>query len=108
MAVTIPLRNDIPDYDLQVELDGQTYGIEMHWNFRSLQWAMSLFDAEGVAVALNIGVVVDFPLARRVQRSEMPPGVFIAVDTTGQNTDPGFSDLGTRVQLLYMSPGEFV
>lgn len=106
MAVTIPLSNDVPDYALQVELDGQTYGLELHWNFRSEQWAISLFTSEGDAIALNIGVVVDFPLGRRIQRTEMPPGVLMAVDTAGGHAAPAFGDLGTRVQLLYFPLSE--
>lgn len=106
MAVTIPLRNDVPDYDFQVELDGQTYGIRMLWNFRSEQWTLSLFNSLGEPLALNVGFVVDFPLARRIQTEGMPPGVFIAKDTSGQHREPAFADLGGRVQLVYLSASE--
>lgn len=108
MAVTIPLRNDVPVQSLQVELDGRTYGLEVRWNFRAGQWALSIFDAENVTLVANVGITVDYPLGRRVQKDGMPPGVFIAKDTSGEHREAEFADLGQRVQLLYLSRNEIL
>lgn len=106
MAVTLPLRSDLPHFDFQCELDGSTYGFEFWWNSRSETWTMSIFDAEGVALVRGVRVVVGFPLASRSRDSGVPPGTFLAFDTSGKSEDPGLEDLGKRVLLLYFSPGE--
>lgn len=103
MALVLPLRNDVPVFDFQIELDGQTYGLEFRWNFRSEAWALSLFDVDEQPIALNLGVVADFPIGRRLQSDRMPAGVLVFKDTTGRGLAPGFADLGTRVQLVYLA-----
>lgn len=107
-AFTIPLRNDMPVAEFQVELDGQTFTIEQRWNFRSEQWTFSLADALGVPIFEGVGGVVDFPLGRRVQDERMPPGFLMLKDTAGQHREATFQDLGLRVQLIYMTRDELV
>ena len=104
--LVIPLVNNVPHYSLQVELDGATYGLELQWNFREEAWYASLSDAEGEPIAAGVRLVVGFPLFGRCKDSRMPPGVFQAQDTTGGSEDPGFTDLGARVQLYYFVEGE--
>lgn len=99
--VTIPLRSDIPQYDFQVELDGQTYGLNFFWNDRSEAWFMGVSDADGPIVD-GVRVVVGFPLGRRCRDARMPPGTFQAQDTTGAHQDPGLNDLGSRTQIYYI------
>ena len=106
MSLTIPLRNDLPRYNFQIELDGTTFGLEMAWNFRGEYWSMSIFDADGVALLYGVRLVVDFLLASRFRDSRLPAGNFQAMDTSGEQRDPGFNDLGSRVLLLYFAAGE--
>ena len=106
MSVTIPLRNDLVDFDFQVELDGQTYGFRFLWNFREEKWFGSIFDADGQPIVEGVKAVVDWPWLRRYQDSRMPPGVLQFMDTTGEQADPGLEDLGSRTLLLYFAEGE--
>lgn len=112
MPLEIPLRSDLPLFDLQVTLEDRTYTLEFRWNTRERDWYMNLLTEEGDDIILGIKVVVDFPLGRRSRHPLRPPGAFIAVDTTGQKLDPQFDelrqvgDLGDRVSLLYFTGAE--
>lgn len=106
--VIIPLVNDRPHYTMQVELDGGTFTLELQWNFREEAWYLSLGDSEADPIVAGVKLVVGFPLLTRCKDSRMPRGFFQAQDTTGKNEDPGFADLGARVQLYYFSEGELI
>ncbi len=106
-AFTVPLRNDLPHYEFQVELDNATYGLELRWNFLSEAWFMSIYTSDDILVVADIRIVVDWPLGGRYADARMPPGRLIALDTTGEHQDPGLADLGTRTQLLYFTRDEF-
>lgn len=104
--VVIPLVHDRPHYTQQVELDGSTFGLELQWNFREEAWYLSLADSEGQVIVAGVKLVVGFPLMTRSKDARMPRGLFQAQDTTGGSADPGFADLGARVQLYYFAAGE--
>jgi hypothetical protein len=112
MADIIPIVRDVDDashFDLQAQLDGVTYTLEFRWNDRLGAWFMNVLDAEGVeAHMVGVRVVADYFFPRHlVDRS--PPGLFLALDTgaaMGFGEDPGFDDLGSRVQLWYIPEAE--
>lgn len=106
MSLTIPLRSDLEDYDLQVSLDGVLFTLRFRWNRRDLYWYMDVGDEDGNPILASIKVVIDFPLGARSRNSLMPGGILLAVDTSTQRLDPGLSDLGTRVVLLYFEVAE--
>lgn len=97
----IPLRNDLPHFSLRVQLDASVYGMEFVWNFRANAWFFSLFDAAGEPIFEGQRLVVDFPLGSRLKDARLPKGILVVTDTTGKQQDPGFEDLGSRVQLSY-------
>jgi hypothetical protein len=101
-TVTLPCQSDLPHFVFQCDLDGQTYGFEFEWNERVSAWFGSLLDVAGNPLISGVRIVTAFPLfnARSVSAT-LPPGKFMAVDTSGQDRDPGLSDLGVRVQILY-------
>ncbi len=104
MSLTIPLVNDRQHFDFQIELEGQTYTLELLWNTRALAWFVSFLTAEGLPIALNLRMSVDILLGKRIRG--MPPGAFQLVDTTGARQDPGLGDLGARAQLYYFTAAE--
>ena len=112
MAVTIPIVRDADDashFDMQAVLDGVTYTLEFRWNVRLGAWFMNVLDADGEeARLLGLRLVADYPLAANIA-DRTPPGVFLALDTgaaVGSGEDPGFDDLGSRVQLMYIPKAE--
>jgi hypothetical protein len=105
MSVTIPVRNDFPDYEFEVDLDGRTFGLRFRYNVRDGFWYADLRDADGAALALGRRVVLDTPMFR-FGGAAFPPGMLIANSTTNDKSPPGPADFGTRVRLLYFSESE--
>lgn len=106
MPVTLPVLVDTPYFDVEAQLDGVLYAFTFRWNARDGQWTFDLADSDRDPIASGIAVVVDFPLARRCADARMPPGAFFAVDTTNSQTDPGETDLGRRVVVIYYTAAE--
>lgn len=106
MPVTVPTRTDLPYYDLQIALDSVTYTLNFRWNVRLGAWFMGVLDLEGINwILAPARVVVDIPLFQWIT-GRMPPGAFVAIDTTGSGIDPGLNELGSRVQLVYYARSE--
>lgn len=98
-------NNGASDYRLQVDLDGQTYGLAFRWNERINAWFMEISDVNDTPLVSGVRVVVGFPLANRSTNPAMFPGMLTATDTAGGSADPGLADLGARVQLYYLAVG---
>lgn len=103
--VQLPLRSDAPFFDFSVELDGVSYGFAFAWNTRSQQWTVQLLTAEEDPVAVS-PLVIDLPLFFRSRDARKPPGLLLAVDTSGEGADPGLHDLGSRVVVIYFERSE--
>jgi hypothetical protein len=106
MAYTIPCSPELTHYDMQVPLDGTVYTMEFRWNTRSQAWFMHVCTEQGEHIISSVRVVIDAPLGVRSLDARKPKGVFFAVDTSGSRRDPGITDLGDRVQLIYFSAAE--
>jgi hypothetical protein len=97
----IPTRTDLESYTERVELDSVMFELTLTWNTREEVWMLSIADADGVALASGVKVVVDYPLFRSVSNADMPAGTMMALDTSGAGLDPGLNELGERVLLMY-------
>lgn len=106
MSVVIPLSSDTDHFSFTVELDGTTYGFEWLWSYRDSAWYFSIDDANGNRLLSHRKAVVSFPLLSRFQIAALPKGTLMLQDTSRQLADPGLTDLGNRVLLVYFSPGE--
>ncbi len=109
MAIQIPIPTPVPPHvSVEVTLDGVAYEVRLRWNERGERWFFSLFDAEGQSLAPGRALVLDFPLLGRFlrNRSRLPAGQFVAVDTADSGEEAGLDELGTRVQLLYVPASE--
>lgn len=106
MAVTLPLRSDLPHFDVQVTLDELTYTLEFRWNGRDSAWYMDVRDENGEPIQNGVKVVVDMPLGKRTRNQDFPKGYFFAVDSSGEQLDPGLEDLGDRVQIYYFEESD--
>jgi hypothetical protein len=97
----ISTRTDTEYYSKRVELDGVIYELTFAWNTREEVWMLSVADADGVALASGVKVVVDYQLFQSVSNADMPAGTMMALDTSGAGLDPGLKELGERVLLMY-------
>ena len=101
-TVVIPTSTTSQFYKQQTTLDGQNYTLKFKWNAREEAWYLDILTDAEVAITYGIKIVTDFPLGRRNPDPLMPPGLLIAIDTSGTETPPAIDDFGTRVQLIYI------
>ena len=112
MPSVIPLRPDLPHFDLDAELEGVSYTLEFYWNTRESCWYLHILDDNREHILSSIKAVVDQPLGFRYKLPKMPRGCLLLTDTSGEQRDPAWSaetqrsDLGDRVQLLYFASAE--
>lgn len=100
----LPCQSTLPHFQFQCELDSTTYQFEFRWNERTSDWFMSMYDVLGNLLLGEQRVAATNVLAwRKHYDPAMPPGTLICYDTAGNDEDPGFSDLGQRVQIVYYS-----
>lgn len=102
----IPLRSDLPFFDVQVPLDGVTYTLEFRWNVRAAAWFMTVLDEQAETVLMAGLKLVLGAFIGLEQTGRQPPGVFLMLDTSGTNVDPGVDDLGDRVRLEYLTAAD--
>lgn len=106
MSVLLPVRQEGPHFRFFSELEGVSYSFEFRWNEREEAWFLTLGDGEGVPLVAGLRVVVDFDLLSYARGERVPSGYLFALDTQGEHIDPGFEDLGRRVQMHYFTADE--
>lgn len=97
---------DVSSYVQRTTLDGVEYVLRFDWNDREGRWYMTLADRDGEPIANGVKVVCGWPLLRRSADARAPAGMLMAVDQSGQGLDPGLSELGGRVPLVYFDAAE--
>ena len=107
MAVLeIPTRSDIESYSFTIDLEQVTYGFAFHYNARMGVWLFDISSADGTILYSGIPIYVNqIPLARFVNPL-LPHGNILFIDTSGAELNPGESDLGTRVLMIYVDSTE--
>lgn len=107
MAVQIiPTSQQESNYTQVTGLDGRDYVLELRWNQRQGRWYLKISTADDGTIQGPVAVVADWPLVYPGKDLPLPPGCLMAVDTTGQGRDPGLTELGGRVVLVYLDAEE--
>lgn len=99
--LTMPVRTDLPCYQFQVALETVIYTLDFEWNERGQFWTMHISDENEVPMFQGIRLITGVPFLDKYYNTLRPPGDFYCFDTSGSGVDPGISDLGTRVLLIY-------
>lgn len=105
MIVEIPIRSDLDWYSLTAALDGADYRLAIWWNTRDERWYLSVSESDGTLIVAGVPMVVDYPLLDRFAHEDLPTGVLMALDTSGEGAEAGQEDLGDRVRLIYVPEG---
>lgn len=103
MAYAIPFEANEPRYQFRTVLSGSTYTFDVHWNERDGAWYFDLLTEDEVMIIAGVKIVLGMAIGRRSADPAYPIGLFRVVDTSGQNLDATFYDLGTRVQVLWLT-----
>lgn len=101
MSRRIPFRVSDNNYTLVIPVDNVPILFEVHWNSQEDNnvggWYMSLYEQNQTPIATGIKIVLGVNLGRRSTHPFFRSYLLRAFDTSGQNKDPGFDDLGNRV-----------
>ncbi len=107
MAVEIPIQAGEYAFDERVILEGVEYVFSFQWNARASAWFMTIRDADDVQIVGSVPIRVDTSMTEHLRNlAGMPPGSFVAIDTTDSGVDPGEDELGERVRLIYLTAAE--
>lgn len=106
--VLLPVEPGLARYTFQCELDKVSFNFAFEWNDRDSGWYMSINDVNGVPLLSGRRVVLNYPLINLYRDTALPLGNIMAFDSTGSDTEPGYSDLGDRVYLAYTPYAELV
>lgn len=98
--ITLPTSN--PSFFFTTVLDGVHYGFDFNWNDRDQAWYFDVSDGAGNLIQAGIKLVLGAYLGRAMRVPPFSTGVFVAVDTSGEQKDAGIDDLGARIQLYYI------
>jgi len=104
MPVTIPFLPSDTNYRLAVPINDFQLMFDVRWNSRDEAFYLDIYEPDDTVVALNVKVIVGVPLARWSKHEFFDTHVLTAVDTSNEGRDPGYDDLGTRVQLVVQTP----
>lgn len=103
LVFTAPLDKN---FSQVTTLSGQDFVLTFQWNSREGAWYLDVADQDEVPIVTSRKITVEFPIVTRCKDPRRPLGILMAIDRSGKQQDPGFDDLGQRVQLIYIEPGD--
>lgn len=103
---SIPIHKIFSDFSQTIELDGEIFQFRYKWNTRGEFWALDIYTSEGVSVLLGAKLVINSELITDYADSRLPKGALIPTDVTQTLSRIGRSDLGDKVQFLYLTKEE--
>ncbi len=100
MAISLPFLVSDNNYTLVCPIDDEAIEFDVRWNSRDEAWYLDIYEDDDTVIALNVKLVLGVSLGRKSRHPFFQSHTMIAVDTTGSGTDPGYDDLGSRVQII--------
>ncbi len=106
MALIIPVF-DTASFTEQLTIEEVNYRLRLDWNYRGQFWQMSWYDRDLALIVAGIKVVINYPLLGPYKYLPIPQGELLAIDTSEPNLRIEDGDLGTRVNLVYLTEAEY-
>ena|ERR1039457_2886039 len=91
------------NYSFHTQLDGTTFQFQFYWNDRQGAWFFNLLDAASNPLIMGRKIVLNLGMIGRFQIPGQPLGELIVLNISGINDPPGLTELGGRLQLVYLS-----
>lgn len=101
--IALPFIPSVPVYSFSTSINGASFNFDVRWNTRDAAWYFDVSTEEGVVLRQGVKIVLGAYLGRVSDSDLFTQGVFVARDTSGQGLDATFDDLGTRVEVLYLT-----
>ncbi len=103
-TLQLPIRIEPASYIMTVELEGLFYDFSFRFNKRDNHWFMTI-DNKSIRILSGIKVVHTEDMLLQFGYFQidgrLPPGVFLIRDLKGSDRDPGRSNFGDEIIMLY-------
>lgn len=104
MAYTIiPVPPSTPEVYFTCQINGSPFYFHVLWNDRDSSFYMDVMQTDGTPIISGVRMVLHAFLGRTANQPPVVAGVFMCIDTSGQYREAGIDDLGSRVQLVWIS-----
>lgn len=100
--INIPIDSQAASLEFTQDLEGVTYLFQFQWNQRMEVWIMNLMTEDRIDIVSGVPLLLGVALTARFADSRLPPGQFLLVDTSETNRKPERTEMGERVQLVYI------
>lgn len=102
---SIPFIPSDNNYRLRVPLGGTTYLFDVHWNSRDSDgagaWYFDIREEDETPIAIGVKVVLGARIGYGNTHIFFKQHKLDVFDTSGQQLDAGYDDLGARVIVLH-------
>lgn len=109
MAVILPFRPSVGWYGFRSILAKREYDFEVRWNVREGAWYFNVSSANLKPIIRGARICLGVCFGRWSTHTLFREGVMVARIPHGQpRGEPQFDDLGTRVQIWYLTKDEVI
>jgi hypothetical protein len=103
----IPVLEDTAFWTQRMTLEGTDYVLSFSWNGRAEAWFVELLDLDSTPLLGPLKLTTNRPLfLRHHYLGTIPPGELFAFDPTYTIDAPDYTELGTSVELFYLTADE--
>lgn len=109
MPVILPFKPGVGDYTFTAILRDTEYPFRVRWNSREDAWFFNIQEPALTPIATGIKVVLGAYFAREITHPLFRDGALVCRVPHGDDRrEPGFDDMGLRVQVWYFNREEVV
>lgn len=110
MSGVIPIEPGDPDQRIDIALDDATYHLRVRWNTRDNDdagsWYLDIYEADAkTPIVTSVKLVIGQLLGRRSTHRLFNGNLFLIAESE-PGREAGLFDLGGRVTLWYLEPGD--
>jgi hypothetical protein len=102
-VATIPLRNDVFQYEFRITLTGVVYTFTLRYNGRMDRWILNIDDIAGNQILSGIVLLINRDLLAQYPTLNVLAGQLIAMDASQKNIQPTQFSFGDNNFLVYVS-----
>lgn len=99
--IELPVTGLSPSYKFRITLEGVVYTLRFKWNQRKELWVFDIANEQDENILVGVPVLTNVNIVGGICKLDMPPGLFTAIDETGQARDPDRETFGTEVKFVY-------
>lgn len=100
----LPFQPSIPSYDFTTTIEGRSLIFLPRWNEREVAWFLDITEIDQTPIISGAKLVLGAFIGRESTHIMFRRGVLVCVDTTGNQQEAGYDDMGVRVLVKYI-PG---